>query len=402
MSTASLPDARFASLSAAAPDAILGLTEAFNADDRPGKMNLSVGVYKDRDGTTPILGSVKEAERRLVENESTKGYLPIDGHPDYRHAIKRLVFGDGVDHDRVATLQSPGGTGGLRVAAAFVADQLGRPTVHVPNPTWANHRNILQAEGLDVATYDYLADDKRRLDFDAMMTSLGNLPAGDVVLLHACCHNPTGVDPTADQWREIAGVLADRRVLPMLDFAYQGFGDGVDEDAAAIRTVLQRCDEAIVCNSFSKNFGLYSERVGGVSVVAAGADAAGVVTSQMKRLVRANYSNPPRHGAAVVATILDDGELERRWHDEVAGMRQRIAALRDQFIDTMKSTGDGYDFEFLRPQRGMFSYSGLTAMQVDELKTKHAIYTVGSGRINVAGMREDRMEDLCRAVASVM
>lgn len=401
--TATAADARFASLSAAPPDAILGLTEAFLADTNPAKMNLSVGVYKDATGATPILKCVKDAEQRLVQTESTKGYLPIDGHPDYRRHIKRLVFGESFDPDRVASVQSPGGTGGLRVAAAFVADQMRGAKIWMSNPTWANHKNIFAAERVEIGTYRYLTDDRRSLDFAAMVSDLTETASpGDVVLLHACCHNPTGIDPTADQWTQIAGLLAERRLIPLLDFAYQGFGDGVEQDAAAIGTVLEHCDEAIVCNSFSKNFGLYSERVGGVSIVTRDAATTEIVRSQLKRLIRSNYSNPPRHGAAVVATILDDADLTAMWEEELAEMRHRINNLRRTFVETMASTGGGHDFQFLESQRGMFSFSGLTPMQVDELKTKHSIYIVGSGRINVAGMNENKMQGLCDAVASVL
>ena len=393
---------RFDALSAAPPDAILGLTEAFNRDANPNKMNLTVGVYKDDDGNTPILRCVKAAERRLVEDETTKGYLPIDGHADYRDATRRLVFGDHVPADRVAVFQSPGGTGGLRVAASFVADQLaagGRLTVHLPNPTWANHNSIFAAEGLPVSTYRYLAADRRQLDFDAMIEDLSNVAAGDAVVLHACCHNPTGVDPTPEMWTRIAQTVARTGALPILDFAYQGFGRGVEADRAAITTMLASCDEAIVCNSFSKNFGLYSERVGGVSFVAASSAAADVVRTQVKRLVRCNYSNPPRHGAAVVATILNDAELRSMWIEELDHMRTRIDGLRNHFVDTMAEIG-GPDYGFLRTQTGMFSYSGLSPMQVDRLKTEHGIYIVGSGRINVAGMRQSHMRPLCEAIAS--
>lgn len=396
-------DARFASLSAAPPDAILGLTEAFLADKNPAKMNLSVGVYKDATGVTPILKSVKEAERRLVDSESTKGYLPIDGHADYRHHIKRLIFGESFDADRVAVVQSPGGTGGLRVAAAFLADQMRGAKIWMSNPTWANHKNIFAAEHVEIGTYGYLSDDRRSLDFGALMSDLEkNAAAGDVVLLHACCHNPTGIDLSDEQWVEVATMMAQKRLMPLLDFAYQGFGHGVEQDASAIRTVMQHCGELIVCNSFSKNFGLYSERVGGVSVVTHDAATTDIVRSQLKRLIRSNYSNPPRHGAAVVAEILDDAELTKIWESELAQMRTRIQSLRNTFVETMAKTGQGYDFEFLKSQSGMFSYSGLTPMQVDELKNQHAIYMVGSGRINVAGMSEEKMELLCQAVASVL
>ena len=252
-------------------------------------------------------------------------------------------------------------------------------------------------------SYRYLSADRTSFDFGGMLDDLKTkASSGDAVLLHACCHNPTGVDPTADQWREIATVITEKRLLPVIDFAYQGFGDGLTEDTIGIREILNVCDEAIVCNSFSKNFGLYSERVGALSLVAADASAAAASQSQLKSIVRSNYSNPPRHGAAVVATILDDDSLTKMWHEELTEMRSRIKKLRQEFVDTMKSTGTGHDFSFLLSQNGMFSFSGLNQMQVDQLKNVHSIYIVGSGRINVAGMSEDRMGQLCEAVAAVI
>lgn len=406
-STDSMPTAsttsRFSTIATAPPDAILGLTEAFVADNNPDKMNLSVGVYKDASGLTPVLNCVKEAERRLVENEKSKGYLPIDGLPDYRKHVRSLVFGDSIDASRIAVLQTPGGTGALRVAAGFLTNQLSPIRIWIPSPTWANHPSVFTAEGLPMESYRYLAADKTSFDFVGMLEDLTTkTSAGDAVLLHACCHNPTGVDPTADQWRQIAAALAEKRLIPVIDFAYQGFGDGLGEDTVGIREVLSVCEEAIICNSFSKNFGLYSERVGAISLVAADAAAATASQSQLKSIVRCNYSNPPRHGAAIVSTILDDESLTQMWHGELAEMRTRIKQLRTQFVEAMKSTGAGHDFSFLLSQNGMFSFSGLNKMQVDLLKNEHSIYIVGSGRINVAGMSEDRMDQLCEAVAGVL
>ena len=400
---ASAADHRFSSVSTAPPDAILGLTEAYLADTNPDKMNLAVGVYKDASGQTPVLKCVKEAEQKLIENEATKGYLPIDGLADYRNHVRSLVFGETIDADRIAVIQTPGGTGALRVAADFLVTQLSPIRIWIPTPTWANHPAVFAASDLQTESYRYLGADRTSLDIDAMLDDLKTkTKPGDAVLLHGCCHNPTGVDPTADQWKEIAAVVSERSLLPVLDFAYQGFGEGIEEDSAGMRTVLSAVDEAIVCNSFSKNFGLYSERVGAISLVASDAAACTASLSQLKRIVRTNYSNPPRHGAAIVSTILDDAALTADWKVELKEMRERITRLRNLFIDTMKSTGTGHDFEFLRPQNGMFSFSGLTPMHVDELRTKHSIYIVGSGRINVAGMVESKMPALCKAVASVL
>ena len=394
---------RFGNVPTAPPDPILGLVEAYEADPRPEKMNLSSGVYKDASGNTPVLACVKEAERRLAEQESTKGYLSIDGLKGYRDHVRRIVFGDSVASERVAVVQAPGGTGGLRIAADFLPDQLGPLRVWLPNPTWANHGSIFAAAGVATDSYRYLSADKRTLDFDGLMSDLGEkAKPGDVVLLHACCHNPTGVDPSDEQWRELAGLLSRRGLLPLVDFAYQGFGRGLEEDASGLREILNVCDEAIVCTSFSKNFGLYSERVGAVSFVAADRDAASAVLSQLKRLVRSNYSNPPRHGASVVNVVLDDAELTRQWHQELTEMRDRIRRLRVAFVEGMKRAAAGHDFSFLLNQNGMFSFSGLTPMQVDELKSRHGVYIVGSGRINVAGISEERIDTLCGAVADVL
>ena len=404
---------RFSEIQTAPPDAILGLTEAFLADTNPNKMNLSVGVYKDASGQTPVLRCVKEAERRLIETETTKGYLAIEGLPEYRDCVRNLVFGDSVEPARLAILQSPGGTGALRVAAGFLASQLGASQtdsgrfepirIWFPTPTWANHSSVFSSEGLPIESYRYLAADRTSFDFEGMMEDLSSKTApGDAVLLHACCHNPTGVDPSDAQWGEIAALLAEKQLLPVIDFAYQGFGNGLGEDAIAINKILGCCDEAIVCSSFSKNFGLYSERVGAISLVAADPSAAQAAQSQLKRVVRCNYSNPPRHGGAIVATVLSDAELTRQWHEELAEMRDRIKQLRHRFVETMKTAGSGHDFHFLLSQSGMFSYSGLSPMQVDQLKSEYGIYIVGSGRINVAGMVEDKMDQLCDAVAKVI
>ena len=390
----------FSTVPSAPPDAILGLTEAFNADPNPDKINLTVGVYKDESGVTPILKCVKQAEQKLLSEESTKGYLAIDGLPAYREQVRELVFGDTVSSDRVAVVQSPGGTGGLRVAATFLLTNLPQTQLWMPNPTWANHPAIFAATGLATETYRYLNADRTTFDLEGMLADLAQAKPGDTVLLHGCCHNPTGIDPTAEDWKAIAAEIKKRDLIPLVDFAYQGFGDGLEQDATGLRTVLGEVDEAIVCTSFSKNFGLYSERVGAVSLVAADAAQRDASLSQLKRTVRTIYSNPPRHGGAIVATILGDDSLTADWKLELEAMRTRITALRESFVEGMKRAGQ--DFSFLLSQRGMFSFSGLSPMQVDELKTKHSIYIVGSGRINVAGMTEAKMSMVCDAVASVL
>ncbi|MEL6109486.1 MAG: amino acid aminotransferase [Planctomycetota bacterium] len=390
----------FSTVTSAPPDAILGLNEAFNADANPDKVNLTVGVYKDEHGVTPILDSVKRAEKRLLEDETTKGYLAIDGLPDYQDRVREMVFGDVVSSDRVAVVQSPGGTGGLRIAGGFLQANLPATRLWMPNPTWANHSAVFAGAGVATETYRYLGADRTAFDLDGMLEDLGNANVGDAVLLHGCCHNPTGIDPAPEDWKAIADAVRDRGLLPLVDFAYQGFGDGLEQDALGLRTVLGEVDEAIVCSSFSKNFGLYSERVGALALVAADQSQRDASRSQLKKIVRTIYSNPPRHGGSIVATILGDDSLTAQWKVELEAMRTRITSLRESFVAGMKQAGK--DFSFLLNQRGMFSFSGLTPMQVDELRSKHSIYIVGSGRINVAGLTEAKMQLVCDAVASVM
>lgn len=395
----------FENLQMAPPDAILGLGEAFNRDPNPNKINLSIGVYKDVHGKTPILDCVKEAERRLLELETQKNYLSIDGLPEYDAAVLRLIFGaehEIVASQRAATLQTPGGTAALRVAADFAASILAVPQIWCSQPTWPNHPSVFKAAGLRVETYPYLDAAGTGLDMDGLLAALAKVPAGEVVCLHAGCHNPTGVDPTVEQWRRIAELVAERNILPVLDFAYQGFGDGVRQDAAGILEIVQRVPEVLICSSFSKNFGLYSERVGALTVTGASPDATQRALSHLKTVVRSNYSNPPKHGGAIVATVLNDDELRLQWEQEVAGMRTRINRVRLQFVETLKHKGVARDFSFIARQRGMFSYSGLNPVQVDELRNRFSIYVVGSGRINVAGMNEKNMDALCSAIASVL
>jgi len=393
----------FETLKPAPPDAILGLSEAFAADPNPEKINLAVGVFKDAQGQTPVLACVKSAEQRLVDTETTKTYLGIDGLPAYREETRKLVFGDAVDAGRVAIVQTPGGTGGVRVAADFLAAHHPRATVWVSNPTWENHINVFNASGLATQTYRYLDSSKTGLDFDAMIEDLSTKPRhGDVVLLHACCHNPTGVDLSASQWAKIADLLVERQLMPLVDFAYQGFGQGLEEDAVGLRSLLGRCEELLVATSFSKNFGLYSERVGTAAVVTGDGATAKAALSQLKRAVRSNYSNPPRHGAAVVMTVLGDPALRQLWLSELTQMRTRIADMRQALVQSLAAAGAARDFSFLLSQSGMFSYTGLTPMQCDQLRTQHSIYIVGSGRINVAGVTPGNLPRLTEAIVNVL
>jgi len=392
----------FETLTAAPPDAILGLNEAFKSDPSESKINLGVGVYKDPTGVTPVLACVKAAERRLVESEQSKTYLPISGNPDYGRYVPALLFGDTLAADRVATIQTPGGTGALRIAGDFIHEMLPGASVWLSNPTWANHPNVFSAAGVPIETYGYFDPQSMGLDYDSMVADLQRVNAGDVVLLHGCCHNPTGVDPSLSQWKEIAALLAKRKALPLVDFAYQGFADGVDEDRAGLLQLADAGIELLVCSSFSKNFGLYGERVGALTLVSDSEEHAQVALSHIKICIRTNYSNPPKHGGAIVAMVLSDPELRAKWLVEVTTMRDRINGMRRLFADTMKAKGVDQDFSFITDQRGMFSFSGIKPEQVDKLRSDYAIYIVRSGRINVAGMTEANMDRLCDAIASVL
>lgn len=396
----------FDSLPLAPPDAILGLGEAFKNDPNPHKINLSVGIYKDEQGNTPVLASVKEAERRLLDKEKSKGYLAIEGLADYGQQVQEMLFGAGhaiLKEKRAVTAQTPGGTGSLRVAADLLRKHFPAAKVWVSKPTWANHVAIFQAAGQLTDAYAYIDSTGRGLDFEGMIAALEKVPAGDIVLLHACCHNPTGIDPTPEQWKKIAAVIAEKKLLPLVDFAYQGFGDGLEEDACGLREIAKTGVDILVCSSFSKNFGLYGERVGALTLVANSTEAAQRALSQVRISIRCNYSNPPTHGGALVAGVLNDAALRQQWEAELTAMRDRIHKMRHLFVATMKKLKPEKDFSFLINQKGMFSYSGLTNLQVDELKTRHAVYVVGNGgRINVAGMTEQNMQRLCEAIAAVL
>lgn len=395
----------FETLPMAPADPILGLTEAFNKDPNPNKINLSVGVYKDAEGKTPVFHAVKRAEERILQRETSKDYMPIQGAPDYARAVQALVLGadhPAVSEQRVATAHTPGGTGALRVAGDFIRQMLPGRTVWLSNPTWPNHPNVFKAAGLPIDTYPYFNAAANALDFDAMIAKLNTIPEGDVVVLHGCCHNPTGIDPTPEQWQIIGDILDARKLLPLIDFAYQGLGDGLEEDAAGVRALCRPGREMFICSSFSKNFGLYNERVGALTVVAANEQGVQIALSQLKACIRANYSNPPAHGAAIITTVLNDPELRAEWEGEVTAMRDRINGMRALFVDTLKAKGVQRDFSFLKQQRGMFSFSGLTKAQVETLRQKYAIYILGSGRINVAGMTQSNMGPLCDAIADVL
>ncbi|HML74285.1 MAG TPA: amino acid aminotransferase [Anaerohalosphaeraceae bacterium] len=391
----------FEKLEMAPADPILGLTEAFNKDLNPNKINLGVGVYKDEAGSTPIMNSVRKAEKMLVETEKTKSYLPIPGAPAYGKVVQELVFGKG-SKVIACTAQTPGGTGALRIAGEFLKKLKPNAKVWVSDPTWPNHNGVFAAAGFPVGKYTYYNPQTRSLNFDGMLASLKAMTPGDIVVFHACCHNPSGIDPTAEQWKQIAAVAKEKDLFPLIDFAYQGLGRGLEEDAEGVRILAAAVPEMVVCSSFSKNFGLYNERVGAVTLTAATQDAVDKAFSHLKITIRVIYSNPPSHGGSVVTTIMNSPELRKEWEAEVAEIRQRIKQMRELFVSTLKAKGVKQDFSFLTTQYGMFSFSGLSDDQVKTLKEKYGIYIVGGGRMNVAGMTKANMEPLCNAIAEVL
>jgi len=392
-------------LEMAPADPILGLTEAFRADPNSEKINLGVGVYTDDNGKTPIMWAVKLAEQRLLDSESTKSYLSIPGHAALPALTQPLLLGEDhplVGSDRMVTAQAPGGTGALRVAADFIKRANNDATAWLSNPTWANHNAIFSAAGLAAADYAYYDAATQGLDRDAFLSALDKVPAGDVVILHGCCHNPSGVDPDADSWNEVGAIAAKRGWLPLFDFAYQGFGDGLAEDRQGVRAVLEHGVPAFICSSYSKNFGLYSERIGAVSFIGENAEETARVFSHMKVAIRSNYSNPPAHGGAIVAEILGTPDLRKEWEDELTTMRERIFRMREGLASGLAARGVEQDFTFIKQQKGMFSFAGISPEQVDMLRNDHHVYAVRSGRINVAGITPHELDRLCDALADVL
>ena len=389
----------------APPDSILGLTEAFKKDQNPEKVNLGVGVYKDEEGNTPVLRCVKAAEKKLLEIQASKSYLPISGDPAYGAAVQRLILGEGsevIASGRVVTAHAPGGTGALRVGGDLIRKFNPDATLWVSSPTWANHNGIFGTAGFAMNSYTYYDPESKGLDFDGMMADLNKVPAGDVVLLHACCHNPSGVDLNGEQWRELAELAAEKNFIPFLDFAYQGFGDGVDEDRFAVEQFAASGVDVYVASSFSKNFGLYNERTGAITVITPSADEAAVAMSHLKTVIRTNYSNPPAHGGLVASLILNSPELHEMWLDELAGMRERIKGMRSALVQGLASQGVQGDFSFIERQRGMFSFSGWSDEVVAQLRKENSIYIVGGGRINLAGLTSSNIDYVCSAVAKAM
>ncbi|KWV09985.1 aromatic amino acid transaminase [Xanthomonas translucens] len=394
----------FANVEQVPGDPILGLTEAYNADSRPTKVNLGVGIYYDESGRIPLLRAVQQIERQLAQDAKPRGYLPIDGLPAYDLATQKLLFGAEsplLAAGRVATSQTIGGSGALRVGADLLKKLLSTSTIAISNPSWENHRAVFSAAGFDVVDYTYFDAATHGLNFDGMLADLNKLAPGTVVLLHACCHNPTGADLTQEQWRTVAALLKERDLFPFVDIAYQGFDKGIDEDAYAVRLLAEAgVDSYVVASSYSKSFSLYGERVGALSVVSATAAESKAVQSQVKRIVRTLYSSPSTHGAALVAGVLNSPELRAMWAQELTEMRERIHALRAGMVQKLAALG-APEFGFIQQQAGMFSYSGLSKAQVDRLREEFGIYAVGTGRICVAALSQANLDYVTQAVATV-
>ncbi|MBU6143517.1 MAG: aspartate/tyrosine/aromatic aminotransferase [Betaproteobacteria bacterium] len=395
----------FSSVEMAPKDPILGLTETFLADQRPEKVNLGVGVYYDDQGKLPLLRAVKRAEEARVAKGLPRGYQPIDGPAAYNKAVQALLFDSDspvVTSGRVVTIDALGGTGGLRVGAEYLRRLCPDSRVAISDPTWENHRGVFESAGFTVQSYTYYDPQSHGLDFGGMVQSLKVMPQRTIVLLHACCHNPTGVDLNLQQWEEVVALCKAKQFIPFLDLAYQGFGDGIDQDAAAVRLFVQSDMPFLVASSFSKSFSLYGERVGALSLITADANEAARVLSQIKRVIRTNYSNPPIHGGGIVSDVLNSPELRALWEQELGEMRDRIRQMRAAFTEKLKALGTKQDFSFVTKQRGMFSFSGLSAQQVDRLREEHAIYAISTGRICVAALNSNNIDRVVRAVASVL
>ena len=386
-------------------DPILGVSEAFNADPNPNKVNLGVGIYYDDSGKIPLLDCVRRAERQLLESALPRGYLPIDGLPEYDRTVQALVFGEQSParaQKRVVTVQALGGTGALKVGADFLRRIDASAEVWISDPSWENHRALFENAGFPVRSYPYYAAASHGVKFAAMLDALHGLRAGTIVVLHACCHNPTGVDITPEQWGEVIELVRSRGLIPFLDIAYQGFGEGIDADAQPVRRFAEAGIPLFVANSFSKSFSLYGERVGALSVVADSQDEAARVLSQLKRIVRTNYSNPPTHGGRIVASVLASAELRSRWEDELAHMRERIRSMRRQLVEQIQARVAGADFSFVMRQRGMFSYSGLSKEQVQRLREEFSVYAIDTGRICVAALNARNLDYVAEAIARVI
>ena len=389
----------------AKPDPILGLTEKFNLDNRSNKINLSVGIYQDSQGQTPTFDSVRKAEEILLQNESDKSYKPIIGDEEFGLLVKDLVLGKNITKQRENTAKSihtPGGTGALRVVMDYFSKFHQNSVFWISKPSWPNHKQIINSTNLNFNEYAYFNSEDNQLNFNSMINDLSNVKSGDVVLLHGCCHNPTGIDLNQSQWETISDLLLSKKAIPLIDFAYQGFGDGLNEDSEGLRKIVQKNPESIICSSFSKNFGLYSERVGSLTILSSDNLVLENVVSQMKVCIRSNYSNPPSHGGDIVKLILSNPTMRKEWEKELSHIRNRMKKMRNDLVLKLHKLDSKKDFSFIKSQRGMFSISGLDKEQVNELREKYAIYIVDSGRINIAGINSNNIDRLSESIVSVI
>jgi aromatic-amino-acid transaminase len=403
-SIATMSTSLFPNVEMAPRDPILGLNEAYNAETNPAKVNLGVGVYFGDDGKIPLLAAVKQAEKARMETQPPRGYQPIEGTPAYNGAVQNLLFGKDSEllaAGRAITAQCLGGTGALKVGADYLKRLLPDASVYISDPSWENHRALFEAAGFPVKDYKYYDPATRGVDFAGMKAALAAMPAKSIVVLHACCHNPTGADLSAAQWAEVVAAVKEKNLVAFIDMAYQGFADGIQQDAVALDLFAASGLQFFVSSSFSKSFSLYGERVGALTIVTANKDESARVLSQVKRVIRTNYSNPPTHGGAVVAAVLSNPELRQQWEDELAGMRDRIRAMRTSLVEKLAAAG-APDFGFINVQRGMFSYTGLTAAQVEKMRAEYGIYAVGTGRICVAALNTRNIDYVAKAIAAVL
>lgn len=394
----------FSELQPQPADPILGLSIKFNADTNPDKIDLGPGIYKDELGNTPVLDCVKTAEQQRVDNEASKAYLGSAGSALFNEKITELLLGEHqvIGSKRIRTISTPGGTGSLRIAGEFINRCKPGATIWASNPTWANHQGVFTAAGLNVKNYPYYDYENKCLDFAGMVEALKQVSAGDAVLLHACCHNPSGMDLNQEQWQEVAALTNEIGFLPVVDIAYQGFGQGLEEDAYGVRLMADSVEEMIICSSCSKNFGLYRDRIGACSIIGKSENAADIINSTLLRVVRVNYSMPAAHGAAIVETILSSDELTGQWHEELKTMRDRIGGMRQLLVDKLAENGVTRDFSFITRQNGMFSFLGIDAEQIQRLQDEFSIYIVGSSRINVAGISPANVDYLTQSIAKVL
>lgn len=392
----------FENLTAAEPDKILALIGMYKADPRAEKLDLGVGIYKDKAGNTPIMRSVQKAQTQLVQTQTTKAYLGLDGDRAFNHKIAKIALGDDYDTDRIRTLQTPGGSGALRIIAELLTQTQDNATIWVSDPTWANHIPVMKASGLIIKTYPYFDAKTGLVRFDAMMETLKTIPSGDIILLHGCCHNPTGANLTLDQWKQVGEVLVERNIKPFVDIAYQGFGDGLHEDAAGLRHLASVVPEMVVALSCSKNFAVYCDRVGAAIIMGKNAEQADIAMGVLKGCARKSYSMPPNHGAAAVRMILEDEALKADWLEELESMRLRMLSLRTGLADALRQQSNSDRFDFIATHRGMFSRLGLSPDEVEWLRTEHGIYIVGDSRINVAGLPDDGLDDLATKIVAAI